>query len=346
MALRRVSVLVATASLLMMFQCCQHVCICDDVEFMGEDDDDLLLEIEEEGEEAVVDVFEPTHEWKTVRDGQAVPPGLHIRMNLETGQRQAKLLSETNTDNSAKESGTTQGKEDETLTGTYAKTPQQKPSNKKLPTDTGQQREAVNSKDTAFSHPGFLFKGDQRRTHHYGHSDRRGIINKRRRVFSQKEVAEMLKKMEESTVDLSKLPGIAYSQPTAEDIKKQQPNQKSPLSQKKEKKSSGDKITHLDPEPAMERPMHPELAQMMEHARTLTRQAATVPELLQALEELEYHVHHIENAKDLNSIGGMVLVVRLLNHSHPEVRSSAAQVIGAATQRLVGSSVFRSFVSS
>ncbi|XP_078524548.1 nucleotide exchange factor SIL1 [Lissotriton helveticus] len=55
---------------------------------------------EDTAEEAVVEddldledqqVFQPTHEWQVVRPGQAVPPGLHIRLNLQTGVNEAKL---------------------------------------------------------------------------------------------------------------------------------------------------------------------------------------------------------------------------------------------------------------
>ena len=37
--------------------------------------------------------FIPTHEWQTVAEGQMIPAGLHIRMNLSTGKKEAKLLS-------------------------------------------------------------------------------------------------------------------------------------------------------------------------------------------------------------------------------------------------------------
>ncbi|KAF1330190.1 hypothetical protein FI667_g5420, partial [Globisporangium splendens] len=36
--------------------------------------------------------FEPTHEWKEILPNQALPPGLYIRVNLETGKKEAKLL--------------------------------------------------------------------------------------------------------------------------------------------------------------------------------------------------------------------------------------------------------------
>ncbi|UJR31461.1 hypothetical protein I4U23_018951 [Adineta vaga] len=36
--------------------------------------------------------FVPTNEWQIVKEGQAIPPGLHVRLNLQTGAREAKLL--------------------------------------------------------------------------------------------------------------------------------------------------------------------------------------------------------------------------------------------------------------
>ncbi|CUS13719.1 unnamed protein product [Tuber aestivum] len=36
-------------------------------------------------------VFQPTHEFQVVRDDQELPPGLHYRLNLETGLKEAKI---------------------------------------------------------------------------------------------------------------------------------------------------------------------------------------------------------------------------------------------------------------
>ncbi|CAD5121485.1 DgyrCDS9990 [Dimorphilus gyrociliatus] len=38
--------------------------------------------------------FYPTKEWQTVKEDQAIPPGLHVRLNLETGKKEAKLMDE------------------------------------------------------------------------------------------------------------------------------------------------------------------------------------------------------------------------------------------------------------
>ena len=311
MSFRRVSILIATLSLLVMFQCCDHVCICDDGEFSEDEDDELSIEIEED-DDNVINVFRATHEWQTVEEGQAIPPGLHVRMNIQTGTREAKLMSEAVTSADKSEEMQDGNREEEST-----------------PSSAEHLREGVfedggggGGGGATVPDPGFMFKGDQRRAHYYGHSDRRGIINKRRRVFSQQEVMDSLDKIDESDAELANLPGISYSQPVPEDPSHRTTNSRMTV------------VDHEDRETAkIDKPLHRDLVEMMQHTKTLTRGSATVPELLQALEELEYHVHHIDNARELNSIGGLVVIVRLLNHTHPEVRSSAAHVIGAATQR-------------
>ncbi|XP_034161956.1 nucleotide exchange factor SIL1 isoform X3 [Pangasianodon hypophthalmus] len=41
-----------------------------------------------------LDVFDPSPNWQTLKPGQAVPAGSHVRLNLQTGQREAKLGDE------------------------------------------------------------------------------------------------------------------------------------------------------------------------------------------------------------------------------------------------------------
>lgn len=40
------------------------------------------------------ETFIPTKEWQEIKPGQGIPAGLHVRMNLETGKKEAKLLEE------------------------------------------------------------------------------------------------------------------------------------------------------------------------------------------------------------------------------------------------------------
>lgn len=44
------------------------------------------------------DVFQPTSEWQEIRPGQVVPSGLHVRLNLETGKKEAKLMDNQSDD--------------------------------------------------------------------------------------------------------------------------------------------------------------------------------------------------------------------------------------------------------
>ncbi|XP_057307365.1 nucleotide exchange factor SIL1-like [Hydractinia symbiolongicarpus] len=40
------------------------------------------------------ETFVPTNEWQVVKDSQAIPAGLHVRMNFQTGIKEAKLLKD------------------------------------------------------------------------------------------------------------------------------------------------------------------------------------------------------------------------------------------------------------
>ena len=44
------------------------------------------------------DVFQPTSEWQVVQEGQSIPRGLHVRINLETGVKEAKLMEDSDKD--------------------------------------------------------------------------------------------------------------------------------------------------------------------------------------------------------------------------------------------------------
>lgn len=49
---------------------------------------------EEDSTDCYPQIFVPTEEWQTIRQGQEIPAGLHVRINMETLQKEAKLLSE------------------------------------------------------------------------------------------------------------------------------------------------------------------------------------------------------------------------------------------------------------
>ncbi|XP_013150678.2 nucleotide exchange factor SIL1 [Falco peregrinus] len=51
---------------------------------------------EDDADPEDLEVFYPTHQWQTIRPGQAVPAGSHVRLNLQTGDREAKLSDSEN----------------------------------------------------------------------------------------------------------------------------------------------------------------------------------------------------------------------------------------------------------
>lgn len=72
---------------------------------------------------------------------------------------------------------------------------------------------------------------------------------------------------------------------------------------------------------------------IQEYVEKLNNSKSTKGEIVEALEELEYYVHQIDNARDLDIIGGLALVVNFLNQSDEDIKSLAAHVIGSAAQR-------------
>ncbi|XP_044062108.1 nucleotide exchange factor SIL1 isoform X3 [Siniperca chuatsi] len=92
-----------TLALLLWLHCCHMVSI------FGQKSDSALTVVENteggeeidggEEEEVMVDegdleVVQPTEEWQTLKPGQAVPAGSHVRLNLQTGQREVRLGEE------------------------------------------------------------------------------------------------------------------------------------------------------------------------------------------------------------------------------------------------------------
>ncbi|XP_038651259.1 nucleotide exchange factor SIL1 isoform X1 [Scyliorhinus canicula] len=49
-----------------------------------------------------MEVFYPTNEWQIIKPGQAIPAGLHVRLNLETGKNEAKFPDDGNGKNGLK----------------------------------------------------------------------------------------------------------------------------------------------------------------------------------------------------------------------------------------------------
>ena len=359
----------------------------DDDEADG-DGDVLTVEVEgEEEEEDAMPVFVATHEWQVVQEGQPIPPGLHVRMNLQTGLKEAKLLDDRQEEGEGErrlpeeesEGGLKEEEEEEeerageeeeeegrvgeerekeksiggekkerkeekevvksneqgqgetspividTETHTKGSNTVQRTAAVKLTEETS--TEEVAEPPEMDSHDSLDADSKHKRAHYLGKSDRRGIINKRRKVFTQEQLSAMLQTLSMAeSVDPHNLPGIAFSDSARDTVSDEH--------RERVREPPEPKVTrHSHARSDLPVTRHEDVEAMLVHTRVLANASTAIPELLHALEELEDYAHHIDNARDLNVIGGLVLVVRLLNHTHPDVRGHAAHVIGAAVQR-------------
>ncbi|XP_074530910.1 nucleotide exchange factor SIL1 [Halichoeres trimaculatus] len=59
-----------------------------------DEEEEVTVDPEKEVEEEELEVIQPTEEWQTLKPGQAVPAGSHVRLNLQTGQREVRLGEE------------------------------------------------------------------------------------------------------------------------------------------------------------------------------------------------------------------------------------------------------------
>lgn len=70
----------------------------------GEDDDTYVDNVEIDSSKdfspTVKETFVPTHEWQEIREGQGIPAGLHVRIDMQTGKKEAKLMEKTDTSDS------------------------------------------------------------------------------------------------------------------------------------------------------------------------------------------------------------------------------------------------------
>ncbi len=215
----------------------------------------VILTVGNADDEEAPPVFVPTSEWQQIAPGQSIPAGLHVRMSLQTGLKEAKLMEDTS--------------------------------------------------------------GDQRRADYHGYSDRRGVVNKRSKAFTLEEYMSMLQETPEQSS--SQPPALTH------------------LTTHPEHTHSTliDKTLNFDPPVTL----HKEAVTILELIRSLGDSETLPSKLVGLLDDLEYHVHEIDNGRDLVGVGGVPVLLRLLNCTQSDVRSHAALVLGSAAQRYGGITV-------
>ena len=56
-------------------------------------EDGVVSSYDDDSDDSLIsEPFVPTHEWQVVKKNQPIPAGLHVRMNFQTGIREAKLM--------------------------------------------------------------------------------------------------------------------------------------------------------------------------------------------------------------------------------------------------------------
>lgn len=93
------------------------------------------------------------------------------------------------------------------------------------------------------------------------------------------------------------------------------------------------KKRHMEIKELMEKLKMPSDAQLMRIAiDDLKNSSLPSEDRLRALEELSILVEPIDNANELHKLGGLIIVIKQLNHPEPEVRTTSALILGKACQ--------------
>jgi len=198
-----------------------------------------------------LEVFQPTADWQTIQPGQGIPPGLHVRMNLQTGLKEAKLMD-----------------------------------------------------------------GDDGKKYHSNKDSKQKFITIDKNVISKQHLKEALKDFRDKFHNES---------PDGENSGQLQ----SQLDGSKNFRSIEEIRKELE---GVDLFVKKDIEIITAHVEMLNSTDATLAEKEHALDELEYYVHQIDNARDLDSIGGLFLVIKLMNSTEPSLASRAAYVLGSATQ--------------
>lgn len=198
---------------------------------------------ETEPEEMVV--VQPTLQWQTLKPGEAVPAGSHVRLNLQTGQREVR-----------------QGEE-------------------QVKYWTNLNRDGLKRKGGAQDQP-----------------------------LSAEQLKHALKKVTEDAQSESSI----IKEHDKDSIK----TQFRPLEELKKDMAQLDLLIETD-------------AQVMTRLLAgLNSSSSTLEQKVNALLELEYLVHQVDNAHNFVSMGGMKLVLKALNSSEHKLHETAAFVLGSA----------------
>lgn len=204
-----------------------------------------------EHDEEDLEVFQPTADWQAIKPGQGIPPGLHVRMNLQSGVKEAKLMD-----------------------------------------------------------------GDDGKRYQSNGNTKQKFIKIDKNIISKQRLKEALKDFRDKFHNDSPI------EDSSEELgSRLEGSQKFRSLDEIQKELEGvDLFVKKD------------IEVIMEYVAVLNSSSSNLSEKEHALNELEYYVHQIDNARDLHSIGGLALVIKLMNSTEPSLASRASYVLGSAAQ--------------
>lgn len=204
-----------------------------------------------EHDEEDLEVFQPTADWQAIKPGQGIPRGLHVRMNLQSGVKEAKLMD-----------------------------------------------------------------GDDGKKYQSNGNTKQKFIEIDKNIISKQRLKEALKDFRD------KFHNESPTQDSSEELgSRLEASQKFRSLDEIQKELEGADLF-----------VKKDIEVIMEFVAVLNSSSSNLSEKEYALNELEYYVHQIDNARDLHSIGGLALVIKLMNSTEPSLASRASYVLGSAAQ--------------
>lgn len=204
-----------------------------------------------EHDEEDLEVFQPTADWQAIKPGQGIPPGLHVRMNLQSGVKEAKLMD-----------------------------------------------------------------GDDGKKYQSNGNTKQKFIKIDKNMISKQRLKEALKDFRD------KFHNDSPTEDSSEELG-------SRLEASQKFRSLDEIQRELE---GVDLFVKKDIEVIMEYVAVLNSSSSNLSEKEHALNELEYYVHQIDNARDLHSIGGLALVIKLMNSTEPSLASRASYVLGSAAQ--------------
>ncbi|XP_066930313.1 nucleotide exchange factor SIL1-like [Clytia hemisphaerica] len=239
--------------------------------------------------------FIPTHEWQVIKRGQAIPAGLHVRMNFQTGVKEAKLMDSESSEQKSVKKGE-QFQESDSSSKSTDETNKNKKGPKiiladELPADT-------------FSNEKI----------HYKKSHLKQVLHDFKDKIGTKDIEH-----------------VTWSDDAKDMLQESFGEEKDEPKTEAKKFRSMDEIKK-DLEKNMGWNIKSDVQIMQDIVHQLKDEKATDKEKSVSLDTLEDYVHQVDNGRDLDKIGGLKEVVHLLNDSSEILQEKAANVIGGAAQ--------------